>query len=308
MDEKKEIPAAPRTPASCENVQDLKAAREARGLSLIDIFHATRVSMVNLTAVENGDFHRLPPPVYTRNFIRKYARAVGIDEKPLLDRYERHLESLNPPREEPEVQKPWPEAGRRYRFLFGSLAIIIAAGILVYAFFLYDQSDRTIPLAQSVESPPAEQGNTASVVPAAPAAQETSTAPTPAVPAAQPAPVVQPSPAPLSPVKAKEPAPAAEKATVRPPLATSGKMLHLVIETRDLSWIRITEDQNPSYQVLLKPGDRIERLASDYFQLDIGNAGGVNLIYQGKSLGSLGKQGEVIHLRLPEKAPEKKTP
>jgi cytoskeleton protein RodZ len=83
-------------------------------------------------------------------------------------------------------------------------------------------------------------------------------------------------------------------------------MLHLVIETRDLSWIRITEDQNPSYQVLLKPGDRIERLASDYFQLDIGNAGGVNLIYQGKSLGSLGKQGEVIHLRLPEKAQEKK--
>jgi cytoskeleton protein RodZ len=298
MDEKKEIPVVQRTPASIENVQDLKAARETRGLSLMDIFHATRISMINLTAVENSDFHHLPPPVYTRNFIRKYARAVGIDEKPLLDRYERHMEGLNPPREEPEVQKPWPEAGRRYRFLIGSLAAVIAAGILVYALFLYDQSGRKIPPAQPIESPPAEQGKPASVVPAAPAAPVTSTATMPA----------DPAPATPAQATAKESAAVAERATTRPPSAPFGKMLHLVIETRDLSWIRITEDLNPSYQVILKPGDRIERLASDYFQLDIGNAGGVNLIYQGKSLGSLGKQGEVIHLRLPEKAPQKKTP
>ncbi|MHB9099147.1 MAG: helix-turn-helix domain-containing protein, partial [Syntrophales bacterium] len=279
----------------------LKGAREARGLSLMDIFRATRVSMINLTAVENGDFHQLPPPVYTRNFIRKYARAVGIDEKPLLDRYERHLASLNPPREEPEVQKPWPEAGRRYRFLFGSLAAVIAAGILVYALFLYDQSGRAIP-PQPIASPPAEQGGTASIAPTDSAAPVIATAP---APAAAPAPAQPPAPAQVT---VKESAPVAERAAVRPPSAPSGKMLHLAIETRDLSWIRITEDQNPSYQVLLKPGDRIERLASDYFQLDIGNAGGVNLIYQGKSLGSLGKQGEVIHLRLPEKAPAKKSP
>jgi cytoskeleton protein RodZ len=300
MDEKREIPAVQRNPAPYENVQDLKAAREARGLSLIDIFHTTRVSMVNLTAMENGDFRQLPPPVYTRNFIRKYARAVGIDEKPLLDRYEKHLESLNPPREEPEVQKPWPETGRRYRFLFGSLAAVIVAGILVYALFLYDQYDRTIPPAKPIESPPVEQGRPASEVPASQADPVNSTDPTAQSVPTHPAAPVQ--------VTVKESIPVAEKATVRPPSAPSGKMLHLAIEARDLSWIRITEDQSPSYQVLLKPGDRIERLASDYFQLDIGNAGGVNLIYQGRSLGSLGKQGEVIHLRLPGKTPEKKSP
>lgn len=304
MDEKKEIPSTPGAPASCGNVQDPKAARQARGLSLLDIFHATRVSMINLTAVENGDFHLLPPPVYTRNFIRKYARAVGIDEKPLLERYEKHLANLNPPREEPEVQKPWPEAGRRYRFLFGSLAAVIAAGVLVYALFLYDQSGRGISPAKPLESPLVEQEKPAPVAPATPEApaasmvQDPAAKPVPAPPAPVTAPASVTAPAQ---VKPKEPAPAAEGTAARPPVTPSGKMLHLVIETRDLSWIRITEDQNPSYQVLLKPGDRIERMASDYFQLDIGNAGGVNLIYQGKSLGSLGKQGEVIHLRLPEK-------
>ena len=302
MDEKKEIPAAQRTPASGENVQDLKAARKARGLSLMDIFHATRISMINLTAVENGDFHKLPPPVYTRNFIRKYARAIGIDEKPLLDRYERHVERLNPPREEPEVQKPWPEAGRRYRFLFGSLAAVIAAGILVYALFLYDQSGRTISPAQPIETPTAEQEKPASVVPTAPAAPVASTAPTPAAQSV-PAP-----PAALAPMTTKESAPVAERKTVRSPSSPSGKMLHLVIETRDRSWIRITEDQNPSYQILLKPGDRIERMASDSFLLDIGNAGGINVIFQGRPLESLGNRGQVIHVRLPEKTQEKRSP
>jgi cytoskeleton protein RodZ len=96
-------------------------------------------------------------------------------------------------------------------------------------------------------------------------------------------------------------------AAIRPP-AAAGKMYHLVIETRELTWIRITEDRNPPYQALLKPGDKIERMASDYFQLDIGNAGGINLTFQGKSLGSLGKPGQIIHMRLPEKGSDRKTP
>jgi hypothetical protein len=91
-------------------------------------------------------------------------------------------------------------------------------------------------------------------------------------------------------------------------MAASEKTLNLVIEARDLSWLRITEGRNPSYQVLLKPGERIERTASDFFLLDIGNAAGVNLIFQGKPMGSLGKQGQVIHLRLPERTAEKESP
>ncbi|MBE0558130.1 MAG: helix-turn-helix domain-containing protein, partial [Proteobacteria bacterium] len=157
MNEKKEIPSAEKPPVPCDADRDLKAAREARGLSLNDIFQTTRVSAINLQALENGDFKALPPPVYTRSFIRKYARAVGADEKSLLLRYEKYIEGQNPPREDPGVQKPWPETGRRYRFLFGSLAAVIVAGILVYALILYDQSVGTTPSAQPVESPPAAQ-------------------------------------------------------------------------------------------------------------------------------------------------------
>ena len=282
MDEKKDISAEEKTSPPQETFPELKDMREARGLSLQNIFETTRVGLVNLTAVENGDFNRLPPPVYARNFIRKYARAVGIDEKPILDRYEKHLESLKPPQEETEVRKPWPETGRRYRFLFMSLAAVIAAGILVSAIFLYDQGGKPPSPTLVVESP-----SPAQVIPV-----PAQTAVVPNAPAQ---------------ITASKSAPVPAEKSILPP-AAAGKMYHLVIEARELTWIRITEDRNPAYQALLKPGDKIERMASDYFQLDIGNAGGINLTFQGKSLGSIGKQGQIIHMRLPEKGSERKSP
>jgi cytoskeleton protein RodZ len=279
MDEKKEM--KPERTSPQETVLDLKAVRGTRGLSLQDIFETTRVGLDNLAAVENGDYHRLPPPVYARNFIRKYAQAIGVDEKPILDRYEKHLESLKPPQEGTEVQKPWPEADRRYRFLFMSLAAVIVAGILVSALFLYDQAGKPPSPAPAVESPSAKEIPAPAQMAAVPDAPARTTA-------------AESAPGPV------------EKTIVAP--AVAGKMYHLIIEARELTWIRITEDQNPSYQALLKPGDRMERMASDYFQLDIGNAGGINLTFQGKSLGSLGKPGQIIHMRLPEKGSERKSP
>jgi cytoskeleton protein RodZ len=326
MTEKRELPAddnkTPEQPQ--ESVQDLRTIREAQGLSPEDIFKATRVSMINIMAVENEDFDRLPPPVYARNFIRKYAKAVGIDEKPLLNRYEKHLERLNPPREETEIRKPWPENGRRYRFLFLSLAAVIFAGVLVYAFFLYDQS------SQRSQAPPAQESPQAQVEPAAPVQTapagtaeapptvQPQTAAAPATPSevpGKPATVVTPT---VPQGGQAAPAPAAAPAgtagspvpatTTAQPVAAPGKDYQLIIETHELTWVRITADRNPSSQALLKPGDRIERTAKEQFLLDIGNAGGINLIFQGKSLGTLGKQGQTLHLRLSEKGVERQGP
>jgi cytoskeleton protein RodZ len=296
MNEKMEITAEAKTSEfPHEDVTSLKAAREARGLSLNDVFDATRVSRINLEALENDDFDRLPPPVYTRNFIRKYAQAVGVDEKPILDRYGTHIEGLIPSREETEVQKPWPEDGRRYRFLFGTLGAVIIAGVLVYAIFLYDQSGSPVFPVKTGESTPQTH-----IVPA-PSVETPSTAKTNPLP--EPLSTVPPTPAMTKTV------PAPTFSSALPPAATlSGKTLHLVIETVELTWVRITEDRNPSFQILLKPGDRIERMASDSFLLEIGNAGGINLIFQGKHLENLGKRGQVIHVRLPEKAEEKISP
>jgi cytoskeleton protein RodZ len=57
----------------------LRDAREARGLSLDDVAHVTRIPRSSLALIEEGRFDRLPAPVFVRGFLKSYARAVGLD-------------------------------------------------------------------------------------------------------------------------------------------------------------------------------------------------------------------------------------
>ncbi|MEI7672266.1 MAG: helix-turn-helix domain-containing protein, partial [Deltaproteobacteria bacterium] len=221
MDEKNDIPAAENVPPPQETIQDLKTLREAGGLSLPDIFETTRVGLVYLAAVESGEFNRLPPPVYARNFIRKYAWAVGVDEKPIINRYEKYLETLKPTSEETEIQKPWPETGGRNRFLVASLAAVVIAGALVSALFLYDQAEKPTALA-----PVGESLSPAPVIPEpAPSAAvpDLSASTTAAVPASSDQ-ATTPGSVPSTPGTASQPS------------AIAGKMYHLVIEAHELTW------------------------------------------------------------------------
>ena len=62
---------------SNSNSQELKTKREALGLSLADIFQRTRISVSNLQAIENNDFHLLPTSAYYKKFyqnLRTYFR------------------------------------------------------------------------------------------------------------------------------------------------------------------------------------------------------------------------------------------
>lgn len=92
------------------------------------------------------------------------------------------------------------------------------------------------------------------------------------------------------------------KPEVRPEISkpSPGKNYHLLLEASEPVWIRILEDGNRSEQMILQAGETLERFASDSFTIDIGNAGGIAITFQGKSIGSIGKRGHVVHLRLPK--------
>ncbi len=70
----------------------LREAREARGLSLEDGFAATRITKKFLQALEEGRYERLPTPVHVRGYLRNYARFLGLDPEPLVERYNRWQE------------------------------------------------------------------------------------------------------------------------------------------------------------------------------------------------------------------------
>ncbi|WP_322797942.1 helix-turn-helix domain-containing protein [Thermoflexus sp.] len=62
----------------------LRAAREARGLSLEEAAAGTRIKRIYLEALESEAFSLLPSPAHARGFLRRYARWLGLDEKMIL--------------------------------------------------------------------------------------------------------------------------------------------------------------------------------------------------------------------------------
>ena len=67
----------------------LREARERKGLTLHDVQVATKIRRKYLEALERGDDAQLPPEVYTRGFIRAYAKLVGLDGMELAQAYSR---------------------------------------------------------------------------------------------------------------------------------------------------------------------------------------------------------------------------
>ncbi|MDE3197872.1 MAG: helix-turn-helix domain-containing protein [Acidobacteriota bacterium] len=69
------------------DILGLRAWRVSRGIGLDAISQSTKLSVRLLEAIECGDFRKLPGGIYNTNYIRQYARAVGYDERRLLDFY-----------------------------------------------------------------------------------------------------------------------------------------------------------------------------------------------------------------------------
>lgn len=82
----------------------LRAAREARGMDLGEVSRQTAVRRDYLAALEEGRTEDLPEPVYVRNFVKLFARAVGLDANAALTMYSRERQQLHEATE-PELQR-----------------------------------------------------------------------------------------------------------------------------------------------------------------------------------------------------------
>ncbi len=58
----------------------LRAAREARGMTVEQVARATHLPTATVVEIEAGRHEQLGPAVYVRGYLRSYARAVGLPE------------------------------------------------------------------------------------------------------------------------------------------------------------------------------------------------------------------------------------
>ncbi len=115
--------AAPLPPRPQRLGDVLREAREEKGLDISDVARITHVRKEYLKALDEGRYGDLPEEVYTRNFIKLYAQAVGLDDVRLLERYSRERElaessvndaprPITPPSTRPRKQTRQPRAAR----------------------------------------------------------------------------------------------------------------------------------------------------------------------------------------------------
>lgn len=68
--------------------EKLRALRRGQAVSLEMMEKETQIQLRYIEALERGRYEDLPEPIYTRNFIRSYVRALKSDEGYFLELYE----------------------------------------------------------------------------------------------------------------------------------------------------------------------------------------------------------------------------
>src|ERR1700704_2375149 len=86
---------------------DLRRARTARHLSLAEIADRTKINGSLLRAIEDNRFDRVPGGLFTRGYLRAYAREVQLDPESIVERYRSEYEPPPPQPEPPAEEAGW---------------------------------------------------------------------------------------------------------------------------------------------------------------------------------------------------------
>lgn len=118
--------------------EQLRLAREARGIGLREICDQTRISVHYLEAIEANDYKRLPGGVFNRSFIKAYAKCIGYDEREAIEGYTRYLrehggESADEVNTHPHHSKVYTDAPATRSPVLTVLLAVLILGLLTVA-------------------------------------------------------------------------------------------------------------------------------------------------------------------------------
>jgi transcriptional regulator with XRE-family HTH domain len=253
----------------------LRRARNQKRLTLNELSRATKISVGKLQALEDNDFDRLPALVYTRGFLRSYAREVGLDPDETVDQYLAQIDETTTlaeaeGREEPpELGEPvaWqrraanaPMAPLRIQIDLKSLprpamaaaAVLLAVALIAAFAWRGGDGGEQIATAEAVHDAETAEGSAA-----APGNDATH---------------------------------AANVATDDP--------LRIELKTTGPCWVSASADRAPVLARLLQAGERETIEAKDEFVLRVGDPSTISLTINGAPLRPLGQAGMPVTVQI----------
>lgn len=300
----------------------LREARLAQGVSLSDIADKTRISLRYLQALEKGDWKQLPGAIFARSFARQYAACIGYDIAALEGELQERFANEDPVQKQAAKQPPAERIPIRMRpmsELIGAFEsrvwqrmpkpFLSFAAVLALCSFVYVGWERVI-LNRKQTTVDILAGSPLTKLPVDPSAQ----------PRQQQAKSVE------APAKgASAPAAATALATGGTVVTTAASSTSLSGETSAIelqvppgagnntavrivasqeTWVSITANGKTLFSGTLQPSEvRLMRGVSTA-RMVIGNAGGVLVETDGRSLGPIGPQGQVRVLLITPEGPK----
>jgi len=271
----------------------IRREREKRGISLDSISQTTKISTHILEALEKEKFDRLPGGIFNKEFVRSYARCLGMNQEQVLKEFidvagDHELPLPDPP--VPRRQQLPQEPQERPSWGGVATAVVCATALLVAGWKIapmvrrvagarWSRGDGTgsQPAMDPTESVAANNGSSSS---------SQTNEPSSGVPATnQPENVAT---ATLQPASATATTPAPELA----PAAASARTEKFVIlvKARKPAWVSITADGKPVLEGVLKRKKRIHAYSQVVLKTD--NAGALAVARNGKPLPPLGVENQ----------------
>ena len=276
----------------------MQREREMRSITLDEIAQATKIGVRALRALEEEAFDKLPGGIFNKGFVRAYARYLGIDDEQAVADYEKaagisesregldpenlkKLESAWKPEKQnilssPVFRVPWAPI----------LSLVLLVGV-IFAAWHYRR-----PAIVSYQQWQARRHPQVQAQPAPPVA-----------PQAPPQPVPAPSVVPESSVGAKNAATpfsgsASSKTVIAsgtPAKSPSGARDEFVvsIHARQRSWVAIVADGKEVMNGVLGASHDTSIRAREAVTVTAGNAGGLEVSFNGQPQPALGASNEV---------------
>lgn len=257
----------------------LRQERERQNLTIHDVEERTNIRTLYLEAIEAGNYKVVPGEVYLKGFIKSYATALGLDGAAMVRAYVEEMNPPAPPAEETaadggaaEEEKPAAAKApasreslkvrreRRKNSRSGLVAALCAALLCAGAagYWL---------LGAGGSGAVTEQAKAPVKAPAQSAAAEQS-AEKPKAPAKAPA----------------------------PPEKKQEKPVEITAKFSDRCWVSVYVDGKSTLVETVPAGKTLTWKADQEIKIYAGNAGAVEVLYNGKNAGKLGNAGEVVSL------------
>lgn len=119
----------------------IRETREKKKLSLQDLHENTKIRVLYLKAIEEGNFNIIPGVVYLKGFLRNIARELNIDFNELLETYSEAIEAFEAESDshiyDEAVVYESKSQIKRKRWLKSLFWIILAIGALAAGAYYY---------------------------------------------------------------------------------------------------------------------------------------------------------------------------